>query len=130
MQLVDNIVDVLEQRRQDAEVIFNVIFCKVTAHCSFLRSSCSDAAAQQSWMAKELGELRSHRSRSLLQASHLHTIHRRGYESALNLLTDRCPKNVIPRFIDASISNDLTEALHLYRSDLGPGSVIERKFER
>ena len=133
MRLVDDIVDVLEQRRQNADAKFNAIFCKVATLAQDL-----DVRLQ---LPRRVGR---QMNRENYEATDPETFYRQAIyipymDNILAQLRERFEphgrmclhiQSLIPRFVDASTFNDLREALDLYKSDLGPDSVIEGEFER
>jgi hypothetical protein len=133
MRLVDNIVDVLQQRRQNAEAKFNAIFCKVTALSQDL-----DVQIQ---LPRRVGRQKNRENYEATdpEAYYRQAIYIPYMDNILTQLRERFEphgrmclriQSLIPQFVDASTFDDLTEALDLYRSDLGPDSVIEGEFER
>jgi hypothetical protein len=132
-QLVDNIADVLQQRRQNADTKFNALFCKVAA--------LSQDLGLQMQLPRRVGRQRNRENYEATdpEAYYRQAIYIPYIENILVQLRERFEphgrvclriQSLIPRFVVASIFDDLTDALDLYRCDLGPRSVIEGEFER
>ena len=133
MRLVDNIVDVLEQRRLNAEAKFSVIFSKVSALAQELdvQMQLPRRAGRQTNRENYPGTDPEVYFRQVVFIPYVDNMLaqlRERFES--HNRTCLRIQGLLPRFVDTISFDDLREALDLYKSDLGPESVIAGEFER